>query len=201
MGDRWLALDAQAWWQLCTWPSMPQDQEVKVIADCRKDVRWGALRALTCRVQQLSSGSTACHVQAGCTVLQDHAAHCRGASMGSATLLVGGSALVALSCCKPRAQASAAFRLLQKEGQPPASGLTASHTSIACVCEFEAVPLSGTSCMFASLRCSAGAIEMHDFCMWHCRFRDSPLVQGPPHVQFLASSPILSTTCERIGTL
>eukprot|EP00891_Asterochloris_glomerata_P000113 jgi/Astpho2/113/fgenesh1_pg.00004_%23_24_t len=70
-GDQRLALDAQVWWQLCTWFSMPQDQEVKVIADCRQDVRFG----------------------------------------------------------------------------------------------------------------------------------DSPLVQGPPHVQFFASTPILSTTCERIGTL
>ena len=38
-GDQRLALDPQAWWQLCMWPSMPQDQEVKVIADCRQDVR------------------------------------------------------------------------------------------------------------------------------------------------------------------
>lgn len=41
-GDQRLALDAQVWWQLCTWFSMPQDQEVKVIADCRQDVRWGS---------------------------------------------------------------------------------------------------------------------------------------------------------------
>ena len=42
-GDHRLALDPQAWWQLCTWPSMPQDQEVKVIADCREDVRWAVV--------------------------------------------------------------------------------------------------------------------------------------------------------------
>ena len=74
-GDQRLALNPQAWWQLCTRPSMPQDQEVKVIADCRQDVRWGcgltcsaqerhvgASRALTCRVLQLSCGTSACHV-------------------------------------------------------------------------------------------------------------------------------------------
>ena len=55
--------------------------------------------------------------------------------------------------------------------------------------------------MFASLQYSAEVIQMHDLSTLHCRFRDSPLVQGPPHVQFFASTPILSTTCERIGTL